>query len=109
MSKQYTSNFCQSLGGLCCEHSKDHNLRINNYEAMEQLAETVHGSKPTVHYVKEATVIGIAPFRRDDYDVRPIVISGTCKTETASGSVNMFLTHGELIPMVRLVMGLSGL
>jgi len=81
--------FCQSVGGLCREHSKDHNLQINDYEAMEQLAETVHGPKPTVHYAKEATVIGIAPFRQDDYDVRPIVISGTCKTETALGSANM--------------------
>src|SRR6202011_1401452 len=81
--------FCKSVGGLCREHSKDHNLRITDYDAMEQLAETVHGQNPTVHYAKEATVMGIAPFRRHDYDIRPVVISGTCKKDTAPGSAAM--------------------
>lgn len=72
-----------SIGGLCREHTTRNGLVISSFSNLEHIANSVHGLEPTAHYGKEATVAGIAPFRLEDYDIRPVLVSATCKSDTA--------------------------
>ncbi|THH06902.1 hypothetical protein EW146_g9475, partial [Bondarzewia mesenterica] len=93
------------IGGLCREHASDFDLMITDLQSIQAIADAV--SQPglqTCHLGKEATVAGIAPFWYDSYDVRPILMSPTCKSETAKSCaqyIQLILTrwkespHGE--------------
>lgn len=78
-----------SVGGLCREHSKNIDLTIPDIDSLLDIAEAVTGDEPTVHFGKEATVAGIAPFRDSHYGVRPVLCSLTCKTEVAEESAEL--------------------
>jgi len=77
-----------SVGGLCREHTKGMNLCMTNVPGLRTLAEALfQGPKSTIHFAKEATIAGIAAFRADHYNVKPIFSAGTCKKETAPSCV----------------------
>jgi hypothetical protein len=57
---------------------------MTSVPGLQALAGAIFGPSPTVHYVKEATVAGIAAFRSEHYEVMPVFASGTCKKEKAS-------------------------
>lgn len=69
--------------GLCREHALQLDLRVTSIDAVTQVAAAVHGDEPIVHYGSEATVAAMAPFRKEHYTVIPLMVSATCKTETA--------------------------
>lgn len=78
------------VGGLCREHTIFDDLTIVDFDQLQALSYRVHpidGSVASAHYGKEATVVGIAPFRSANYDIKPILISATCKSDTAADSV----------------------
>ena len=77
------------VGGLCREHTKGMDLRMTSVPGLRTLAEALFGSTPTVHFAKEATVAGIAAFRTDHYEVKPIFAAGTCKKEKAPACVEL--------------------
>jgi len=78
-----------SVGGLCREHSQHIDLTINNIDSLLEIAEAVTGDWASVHFGKEATVAGFAPFRDSNYGVRPVLCSLTCKAETADESADL--------------------
>ena len=66
---------------------------MTNVPGLRTLAEALfQGPEPTIHFAKEATVAGIAAFRADHYEVRPIFAAGTCKKETAPSCVELIQT-----------------
>ncbi|EKM57125.1 uncharacterized protein PHACADRAFT_51634, partial [Phanerochaete carnosa HHB-10118-sp] len=69
--------------GLCREHSHMLDLRVLSVEAVKAIAAALHGDSPCCHYGSEATVAAMAPFRKDHYTIIPIMVSPTCKAETA--------------------------
>ncbi|KIJ36856.1 hypothetical protein M422DRAFT_140618, partial [Sphaerobolus stellatus SS14] len=66
-----------SIAGLCREHSHTVNEQVTSINAAIQ--------QGLCHLVKKATVCAIGPFARDKYHISPILISPTCKMETAEG------------------------
>ncbi|KIJ34835.1 hypothetical protein M422DRAFT_181592, partial [Sphaerobolus stellatus SS14] len=72
-----------SIAGLCREHSHAVNEQVTSINAVELVAEAIQ--QGLCHLGKEATVCAIGPFSRDKYHISPILISPTCKTETAEG------------------------
>ena len=48
-----------------------------------KLAEATLGENPTCHFGREATVAVVAALREDQYHPLPIMVSATCKSETA--------------------------
>ena len=78
-----------SIGGLCREHTSNMALSMTSVEAVERIADAVHGEHPTVHYGREATVGAISPLRDEDYTAKPILISPTCHGETPAGAISM--------------------
>ena len=78
-----------SIGGLCREHSQHIDLTVNDIDSLLSVAEAATGDGATVHFGKEATVAGFAPFRDSHYGVRPVLCSLTCKSETAAESAEL--------------------
>lgn len=92
-----------SILGLCREHTHLVDPHATSIDAIAAVASALEAG--TCHLGKEATVAVIGAFRYDNYGVSPVLISPTCKTETAQGSLSwlqMILTewrnspHGEL-------------
>jgi hypothetical protein len=54
---------------------------MKDMDSVLKVLETVHGSDPTVHYAREATVAAIGPFHAENYHALPILQSQTCKSE----------------------------
>ncbi|KAI0056200.1 hypothetical protein BV25DRAFT_1762086, partial [Artomyces pyxidatus] len=69
--------------GLCREHAVRADLGMADLPSVLKVVETVHGKNPTCHYGREATVAAVAPFGADNYHPTPILLSVTCKSETA--------------------------
>ncbi|KAI0068929.1 hypothetical protein BV25DRAFT_1844785 [Artomyces pyxidatus] len=69
--------------GLCREHAIRANLGMTDFPSVLQVADSIHGDAPSCHYGREATVAAIAPFAIDHYHPIPILLSATCKSETA--------------------------
>jgi hypothetical protein len=81
-----------SIGGLCREDTSQVDLRITNVPGLRALSEALFGPTPTIHLAKEATVAGIAAFRGTNYEVMPIMVSGTCKKEGVNECVKLIET-----------------
>ena len=81
-----------SIGGLCREHTKGLDLRMTNVPGLRNLADAIFGPAPTIHFAKEVTVAGIAAFRSDLYEVKPIFAAGTCKKEKAPDCADLIQT-----------------
>ena len=67
-------------------------LCITNVPGLHALSEALFGLTPTIHLVKEATVAGIAAFRGTNYEVMPIMVSGTCQKEGVNECVKLIET-----------------
>ena len=80
------------VAGLCREHTKGLDLRMMDVPGLRSLAEALFAPEPTIHFAREATVAGIAAFRADHYEVKPIFAAGTCKKEKAPESVELIQT-----------------
>ena len=52
---------------------------MTNVPGLQTLAEALFGPTPTIHFAKEVMGAGIAAFRADHYEVKPIFAAGTCK------------------------------
>jgi len=72
-----------SMGGLCQEHTKGISLHMTNISVLKSLADMGIRPSPTVHYAKEVTIASITAFQSEHYDVMPVFVAGTCKTEKA--------------------------
>ncbi|KAJ7724821.1 hypothetical protein DFH07DRAFT_758857 [Mycena maculata] len=70
-----------TIGGICREHSHLAALTVDNAESIQKVAEQVR--EGVCHLGKEATVVAIASYSREDYHARPIIVSVTDKTEKA--------------------------
>jgi hypothetical protein len=69
--------------GICREHSGGIEKTVNTVDDIYDLAKALKKDK-TCHYAKEATVVGLASITdKEDYDVVPLCVCGSCKTETA--------------------------
>lgn len=78
-----------TVGGLCREHTKFVDLRMTNIPGLRILVNALFQPTPTIHFAKEATVAGIAAFRAEHYEVKPVFAAGTCKTEKAPDCVKL--------------------
>lgn len=65
--------------GICREHSAGYDMKVVSMETVEALATGL--KEQHLHRAKEATVVGIARYDREDYAPYVIMLSGTCKTE----------------------------
>ncbi|KAF8308702.1 hypothetical protein DL93DRAFT_2219257 [Clavulina sp. PMI_390] len=86
-----------SFIGLCREHAGSHSLEFATLEDLEQLDEGLQLKK--IHRAKEATVIsvGVLPStpnstRSRIYAARPVLASGSCKTENAEDHARLLQT-----------------
>ncbi|KAJ7022323.1 hypothetical protein C8F04DRAFT_971636 [Mycena alexandri] len=70
-----------TIGGICREHAHLANLTVDNAESIQTVAEQVRNG--VCHLGKEATVVAIASYSKEDYHARPIIVSVTDKTEKA--------------------------
>ncbi|KAJ7737778.1 hypothetical protein DFH07DRAFT_752914 [Mycena maculata] len=70
-----------TIGGICREHSHMANLTVDSVESIQKVAQQVR--EGVCHLGKEATVVAIASYSREDYHARPIIVSVTDKTEKA--------------------------
>lgn len=73
--------------GICREHAANVRTRITSMKVIEDLDRALNDEKnSTCCYGKEATVVAIAPYSREDhYSPTPILLSPSCKTETGHG------------------------
>ncbi|KAG2029443.1 hypothetical protein BDR03DRAFT_803659, partial [Suillus americanus] len=78
-----------TIGGLCRDHSGLLDLKIVDYDSVLHASEAIHGEHRVCHYGKEATVAAIAAFSKDHYGPLPILVSPTCKAETAEKAANL--------------------
>ncbi|KAJ3775493.1 hypothetical protein FB446DRAFT_609311, partial [Lentinula raphanica] len=79
---QYESHR-DSLVGLCREHSKDLNLQLDSYKAIEAIGDALDNSK--CHLGKDGTVLAIAPVSdREQYSPVPLILSPSCKKESGT-------------------------
>ncbi|KDQ51736.1 hypothetical protein JAAARDRAFT_83648, partial [Jaapia argillacea MUCL 33604] len=69
--------------GLCRDHTPGLDLGMTDMPSVLHVVEAVHGESPTCHYGREATVAAIGPYRPDNYHPMPVMVSLTCKSETA--------------------------
>lgn len=72
---------CNSIVGGCREHVPGKATKITGFDAVDSYADQLEHGK--FHMAGEVTVLGISPHSDEDYHVRPIIMSATCKTETA--------------------------
>ncbi|KAH7918504.1 hypothetical protein BV22DRAFT_1024504 [Leucogyrophana mollusca] len=75
-----------SIGGLCRDHSGCIDLKATDYDSILHASESVHGDNPPCHYGREATVTVIAAFSQTKYSPLPVLVSPTCKSETADSA-----------------------
>ncbi|TFY77275.1 hypothetical protein EWM64_g6735 [Hericium alpestre] len=48
-----------------------------------KIINAVHGPEPSCHYARESTVAAAGAFGQDGYEPIPVMVSGTCKSETS--------------------------
>lgn len=70
------------LLGLCREHGKNHDLKVERWDNLETIQNAVRENQ--CHLGKEATVVGVAAFGFDHYNTFPLLISPTCKSENSN-------------------------
>ncbi|TDL20789.1 hypothetical protein BD410DRAFT_870927 [Rickenella mellea] len=73
--------FNNKIVGLCREHGRLLDLTCTDLDSMRSVATAVETG--LCHFGKEATVAAIAAFSPDRYQAFPVIVSPTCKTETA--------------------------
>ncbi|TFY73918.1 hypothetical protein EWM64_g10094 [Hericium alpestre] len=74
--------------GLCQEHALCCDLEVTSIEPLKGIQAALDNDK--IHRAKEAMVAGMAPFASTNYSVAPVLLSGTCKKETAIEQRTMF-------------------
>ncbi|KIJ43226.1 hypothetical protein M422DRAFT_170078, partial [Sphaerobolus stellatus SS14] len=70
--------------GLCREHGHTVNPSVTSIETVQAVAKAIQEGH--CHLGKEATVCAIGRFAKDNYNISPVLLSPTCKTETAEDS-----------------------
>ncbi|KIJ36456.1 hypothetical protein M422DRAFT_77421, partial [Sphaerobolus stellatus SS14] len=70
--------------GLCREHAHTVDPYITSIKAVRDVGKAIHSGE--CHLGKEATVAAIGRFSKDNYHISPVILSPTCKTETAEQS-----------------------
>ncbi|KIJ38313.1 hypothetical protein M422DRAFT_176802, partial [Sphaerobolus stellatus SS14] len=74
-----------SILGLCREHCSVVDSCVMSVEAVQEVSTALEENR--CHLGKEATVCAVGAFGAVDYYISPLIVSPTCKTETAEGSV----------------------
>lgn len=78
--------------GLCREHSSEYSTTLNTEADLNVITKGLETND--VHLASEATVVGLGALCRDGrtYSCRPILVSGTCKHETAKQHTSLLRT-----------------
>ncbi|KIJ27527.1 hypothetical protein M422DRAFT_126543, partial [Sphaerobolus stellatus SS14] len=87
------------LIGLCREHAHTVNSVMSSVEAVESVAEAIQSGD--CHLGKEATVCAIGSFSKENYNISPVFVSPTCKTEIAEQSkiwIQLILNQWKVAP-----------
>ncbi|TFY81510.1 hypothetical protein EWM64_g2508 [Hericium alpestre] len=74
--------------GFCREHSEGLDLAMTDLKSILKVVDAVHGAEPSCHYAREATVAAAGAFGQEGYEPVPIMVSGTCKSETSEDFAN---------------------
>jgi hypothetical protein len=77
---------CDSVIGLCREHSQNIDPRVTSFKAIDDIHAALFDfpddDKKKVCFGSDATVVALAPYARDDhYNSVPLVLSASDKTE----------------------------
>ena len=69
--------------GGCREHLDGIDVRTSSLANILHLQKALHGDSPAAHYGSVATVAGLAAYRKTNYRLLSVMISASCKAETA--------------------------
>jgi hypothetical protein len=69
--------------GGCREHLDSINVRTSSLINISRFQKALHGDSPSTHYGSVATLAGLAAYRKINYRLLNVMISASCKAETA--------------------------
>lgn len=75
------------LYGICREHSSRVSLTVDSVDDVQMVVNAV--KQGIVHLSTEATVVAVAPLRKNDYIALPLLALPTCKSDPADSQRHM--------------------